>query len=116
MHALKILVYSGVERIIGAPSYGKTIYIMVAEGKRYTTYFLMMFRSSARVVRSIDLTMILTLGVMGEFASFSGLKFRTVDMILFEIEGLERISVPKLFRVAVTSKASLYPVRHVPPW
>jgi len=80
------------------------------------TYFLMMFRSSARVVRSIDLTMTLTLGVMGEFASFSGLKFRTVDMILFEIEGFERISVPKLFRVAVTSKASLYIVRYVPPW
>ena len=73
----------------------------------------MMFMSNARVVRSIDFTMTLFLGVIGEFASFSGLKLSTLFRILFAAIGRRWISMPKLLSVAVTTRPSLFPVRVV---
>ena len=46
-----------------------------------------MFTKSARVVRSIDFMMTLFLGVMGELASFRGLKLKTLFKILFAAFG-----------------------------
>lgn len=74
----------------------------------------MTLTSRARVVRSIDFIMILFFGVMGEFASLSGLELRTLERILFATIGRRWMSVPRAFRVAVTSKASLFPVRDIP--
>lgn len=73
----------------------------------------MTFTSNARVVRSIDFILTLVLGVIGEFMSLSGLKFSTLDTILFATTGRRCINTPKLFRTDVTNKASLYPVRRV---
>jgi len=79
------------------------------------TYLFMTWRSSAFVVRSIDLTMTLVLDVIGnELASLSGLKVRTADMILFAMDGRVFMRLPALLRVAVTSNASLWPVRYNP--
>lgn len=63
--------------------------------------------SSIRVVFSIDLTRTLVLGVIGEFASFRGLKLRTVLRIRFDVAGLFRTSIDNVFNVASTTKASL---------
>jgi hypothetical protein len=46
-------------------------------------------------------------GVMGELASFKGLKFRIVLRILLEMAGRARISTEREFKVASTSTASL---------
>jgi hypothetical protein len=64
-------------------------------------------------VRSIDFTMILILGVIGEFASFKGLKLRTEVRILLVTEGRVLMRTPKQFRVAFTRTASLNPVSNV---
>lgn len=50
---------------------------------------LFMLSSNALVVRSIDFIIILSVGVMGEFAAFKGLKFRMADIILFAMAGRE---------------------------
>jgi hypothetical protein len=78
---------------------------------KHCTYLFMMFTSKARVVRSIDFMMTLFLGVMGELASFSGLKLSTLLKILFAAIGRRCISMPKVLRVAVTTKPSLHLVR-----
>lgn len=75
------------------------------------TYFFTTFRSRARTVRSIDFAMTLIEGVIGELASFRGLKLSTVEIILLPIEARVRMRLPKLFRVAVTRRASLCRVR-----
>lgn len=74
----------------------------------------MTFMSKARVVRSMDFIMTLFLGVMGEFASFKGLKLRTLLSILFAVMGRRCISMPKLLSVPVMSNPSLYSVRESP--
>jgi hypothetical protein len=61
-----------------------------------------------RVVFSIDLTMTLFLGVMGEFASFRGLKLRRAFRIRLEVPGRVRTRIDKQFSVASTRRASLY--------
>ena len=63
---------------------------------------------SILVVFSIDLTRTFVLGVMGEFASFSGLKLRMVFKIRAEVDGLVRTSTDRVLRVASTSRASLW--------
>lgn len=68
----------------------------------------MMFTSSARVVRSIDLMMSLFLGDMGAFASFKGLKLKTLLSILFAAMGRRWINMPRLFRVPVMTSPSLF--------
>ncbi len=60
-----------------------------------------------RVVFSIDLMSTLVLGVIGELASFRGLKLRTVFKILFEVPGRVRIKTERELRVASTRRASL---------
>lgn len=60
------------------------------------------------MVRSIDLTAILTRIGAVTLASLNGLKEKMAWSILFAIGGLVRTSTPTLLRVAVTSKASLY--------
>jgi len=72
-----------------------------------------MFMSNARVVRSIDFMITLFFGVMGEFASFSGLKLKMLFTILLAAIGRRWRSKPKLLSVPVTSKPSLRSVRHV---
>jgi len=72
-----------------------------------STHRFNIFTRSAFVVRSIDLIMTRVLGVTGVLASLSGLKLRTVLMILLEMEARVRIRVPSELSVAVTSKASL---------
>jgi hypothetical protein len=59
-------------------------------------------------VRSSDRMMTLFFGVMGEFASLSGLKLKTLESIRFAIIGRRWMSMPRAFKVAVTSKASLF--------
>lgn len=61
-----------------------------------------------RVVFSIDLTSTFVFGVMGELASFSGLKLRTELMIRLDVLGRVRIRIERQFRVASTSRASLW--------
>lgn len=59
------------------------------------------------MVRSIDLTAILTrMGAVG-VASLNGLKEKMALSILFAMGGLVRTSTPTLLSVAVMSKASL---------
>ena len=60
-----------------------------------------------RVVFSRDLTSTLVLGVIGELASFRGLKLSTVLRMRFDVFGLVRIRMERQFRVASTSRASL---------
>lgn len=66
-----------------------------------------MFMSNAFVVRSIDLMMTLSFGVIGELACLSGLKFKTALRILLAIDGRDRMSIPRQLRVALTNTASL---------
>jgi len=55
----------------------------------------------------MDLTRTRDFGVIGEFASFRGLKLKTVLMIRFEVEGLVRMRMERQFKVASTTNASL---------
>jgi hypothetical protein len=66
----------------------------------------MLMRSSL-VVFSIDLTITRSFGVMGELASFRGLKFKIAFKILLAIGGRARMSMEREFNVASTSTASL---------
>jgi hypothetical protein len=59
------------------------------------------------VVFSRDFTSTLVLGVMGELASFSGLKFRTALRMRLDVFGRVRMRTERQFKVASTSKASL---------
>ena len=63
--------------------------------------------SSDLVVLSMALIWTLAFGFIGELACLSGLKFRITDMILLEIDGRVRKSVPRQFKVAVMNRASL---------
>ena len=110
MHALEELLYAAVDWIFGVPMMVSTQYSVV---QCRQTYLFMIFTSSALVVRSIDLMMTLFLGVMGELASFKGLKLKTLFKILFAAFGRRWINMPKLFNVAVTSNPSLVWVRCV---
>lgn len=67
-----------------------------------------MCTSSDLVVFSIDLTMTRSLGVMGEFACFKGLKFKMTVKILFAVWGRARMRMEREFKVASTSTASLH--------
>lgn len=60
-----------------------------------------------RVVFSNDFTRTLVFGVMGELASFSGLKLRIVFRIRLDVAGLFRIRIERVFSVASTIIASL---------
>ena len=60
-----------------------------------------------RVVFSIDFTITRVFAVMGELASFMGLKFMTVFKILFEVAGRVRTRMDRQLRVASTTNASL---------
>lgn len=62
----------------------------------------------------MDFTITLLLGVIGLFASFKGLKLSTVETILLAIEARNRMRLPRLFRVAVIRRASLWEVRFLP--
>lgn len=59
------------------------------------------------MVFSMDLTITRVLGVMGEFASFMGLKLSTAFRILFAVPGRLRIKMDKQFKVASTRRTSL---------
>jgi hypothetical protein len=61
-----------------------------------------------RVVFSIDFTMTFIFGVMGELASFKGLKLRTELMIRPDVFGRVRIRIERQLRVASTTRASLW--------
>lgn len=74
-------------------------------------YLLTRWINSMRVVFSIDFTRTLILGVMGEFASLRGLKFKTAFKVRLEVLGLVRMSTERVFRVASTSTASLFEKR-----
>lgn len=72
------------------------------------SYFLTMLIRRALVVRDMDLTRTLFLADNGdEVASKSGLKLRMVETILLATVARVLMSEPKLFKVAVTSNASL---------
>lgn len=60
-----------------------------------------------RVVFSMDLMSTLFFGVMGELASFRGLKLRTVLMIRLDVFGRVRIRIERQLSVASTTSASL---------
>jgi hypothetical protein len=62
---------------------------------------------SSLVVFSIDLTMTRSFGVIGELASFRGLKVKMAFRILLAIGGRARMSIEREFSVASTSTASL---------
>lgn len=62
---------------------------------------------SIRVVFSIDFIMTRDLGVIGEFASFRGLKWRMALRIFWEIGGRARMSIDREFKVASIRTASL---------
>lgn len=62
---------------------------------------------SIRVVFSMDLTITRVLGVIGELASFNGLKLRTALRILLAVPGRLRIKMDRQFKVASTSNTSL---------
>lgn len=62
---------------------------------------------SILVVFSIDLMRTLFLGVMGEFASFKGLKLSTTLMILAEVFGLALIRTESVLSVPSIKRASL---------
>ncbi len=66
-----------------------------------------MFMSNAFVVRSIDLMMTLSFGVIGELACLSGLKFKIAVRILLAMDGRVRTSIPRQLSVAFTNTASL---------
>lgn len=68
---------------------------------------MLIWISSDLVVFSIDLTITRNLGVIGELASFKGLKFKITFKILFAIWGRARIKIDREFKVASTSTASL---------
>ena len=72
-----------------------------------STDLLLMFLRNALVVRSIDLTVTLTRGVMGELACFKGLKLRMLDIILLATAGRERTRRDKQFKVPSTKTTSL---------
>lgn len=55
----------------------------------------------------MDLTRTRILGVMGELASFSGLKLNTAPRILFVVVGRVRTMMARAFSVASTVKTSL---------
>ena len=63
----------------------------------------------------MDLTTTFIFVVIGGFTILSGLKFRTVDMILVAIDARDLARLPKLLRVAVTRRASLAAVRSTSP-
>lgn len=72
-------------------------------------YLAIMFLRKVMVVRAIDLTMTLFLVVTGtDCASVRGLKLRIVETILLATEALFLTREPKLFSVAVTTRASLF--------
>lgn len=64
--------------------------------------------SSIRVVFSMDLARTRVLGVMGELASLSGLKFITALRIRLDVEGLVRMRTDRQFSVPSTTRASLH--------
>jgi hypothetical protein len=70
-------------------------------------YRLLILMRRSRVVFSIDLTITRSFGVMGELASFRGLKFKIAFKILLAIGGRARMSMEREFKVASTSTASL---------
>ncbi len=55
----------------------------------------------------MDFTRTFVLGVMGELASFRGLKLRIVFRMRAEVLGLVRTRTERVLRVASTSSASL---------
>lgn len=55
----------------------------------------------------MDLTTTRVLGLIGEFASFRGLKFKTAARILLAVLGRVRARTDKQLRVASTTRASL---------
>lgn len=71
------------------------------------TYRLVMCSNSMRVVFSMDLTRTRFLGVIGELASFSGLKLKTAPRILFVVVGRDRTRMARAFKVASTVRTSL---------
>lgn len=71
-------------------------------------YRLLICMSNDLVVFSMDLTITRSLGFMGEFACFKGLKFRITVKILLAIWGRARIRMERVFKVASTRTASLY--------
>ena len=71
------------------------------------THCLRICTSNIRVVFSMDLTITRSLGVMGELASFRGLKFKMTFMILLARFGRARMRVAREFKVASMSTASL---------
>lgn len=60
-----------------------------------------------RVVFSKDLTSTLVFGVIGEFASFKGLKLSTELRMRFDVFGRVRERMERQLRVASTTRASL---------
>ena len=71
------------------------------------TYRLRRCVRNMRVVFSKDLTSTFVFGVIGELASFSGLKLRTVLRMRLDVFGLVRVKIERQLRVASTSRASL---------
>lgn len=59
------------------------------------------------MVFSMDFTSTLVFGVIGELASFSGLKLRMVFRMRADVLGLVRTRTERVLRVASTSRASL---------
>jgi hypothetical protein len=67
----------------------------------------MAFFSRALVVLSMDFTITRSLGVIGEFACFRGLKLRIVEMILLATAGRVRMRTARQFIVASMRIGSL---------
>lgn len=64
--------------------------------------------SSIRVVFSMLLRSTRVLGVIGELASLSGLKFITALRIRLDVDGLLRMRIDRQFKVPSTTRASLH--------
>ncbi len=60
-----------------------------------------------RVVFSNDFMSTFVFGVIGELASFKGLKLRTALRMRFDVLGRVRIRMERQFREASTSRTSL---------
>lgn len=80
---------------------------LLAPVDEFMTYRLRRCINSILVVFSMDLTSTLVLGVMGELASFRGLKFITALRMRPEVAGLVRTRIDMQFRVPSTTRASL---------
>lgn len=101
---LNILLYARAKGVLRVPVGMSERTRGIRSGKTHRLWTCM---SSILVVFSIDLIMTRVLGVIGELASFKGLKLSMAFTILLAMAGRARIKIEREFRVASIKTASL---------